>query len=438
MKFAFYTLGCKTNQYETQAMERLLLEKGHEIGAFDEICDGYVINTCSVTAVADKKNRAVIRRCRRENPGAVIAVCGCYSQHDPEAIRALGIDVIGGSGNRQEFVQMLLDAAGAHAHREQVDNALRRREFECLPAGGLEERTRAMLKVQDGCVNFCTYCIIPYTRGPVRSAPLELAVAQAKELANRGYREIVLTGIEIARWGADLPGKPEVTVLIEEICKAVPELRVRLGSLEPRVVTEKFCRRLSALPNLCPQFHLSMQSGCDTVLARMKRKYDTARYYESVELLRKYFPECAVTTDMIVAFPGETEEEFAESLAFIRKCDFADMHIFPYSRRPGTPADKMPGQHNNAVKESRSRAAIAVAEEMSKAYRESWVGRTLEVLFEEKDGDFYTGHAPNYVKVYAEGENLHNEIRAVTVTGVYQDGVIGTVKVDSGQLTVDS
>ena len=438
MKFAFYTLGCKTNQYETQAMERLLLEKGHEIGAFDEICDGYVINTCSVTAVADKKNRAVIRRCRRENPGAVIAVCGCYSQHDPEAIRALGIDVIGGSGNRQEFVQMLLDAAGAHAHREQVDNALRRREFECLPAGGLEERTRAMLKVQDGCVNFCTYCIIPYTRGPVRSAPLELAVAQAKELANRGYREIVLTGIEIASWGADLPGKPEVTVLIEEICKAVPELRVRLGSLEPRVVTEKFCRRLSVFSNLCPQFHLSMQSGCDTVLQRMKRKYDTARYYESVKLLRKYFPECAVTTDMIVAFPGETEEEFAESLAFIRKCDFADMHIFPYSRRPGTPADKMPGQHNNAVKESRSRAAIAVAEEMSKAYRESWVGRTLEVLFEEKDGDFYTGHAPNYVKVYAEGENLHNEIRAVTVTGVYQDGVIGTVKVDSGQLTVDS
>ena len=438
MKFAFYTLGCKTNQYETQAMERLLLEKGHEIGSFEDSCDGYVINTCSVTAVADKKNRAVIRRCRRDNPNAVVAVCGCYSQHDPEAIRALGIDVIGGSGNRQEFVEMLLDAAGAHAHREQVDNALRRREFECLPAGGLEERTRAMLKVQDGCVNFCTYCIIPYTRGPVRSAPLELAVAQAKELANRGYREIVLTGIEIASWGADLPGKPEVTVLIEEICKAVPELRVRLGSLEPRVVTEEFCRRLSALPNLCPQFHLSMQSGCDTVLQRMKRKYDTARYYESVELLRKYFPECAVTTDMIVAFPGETEEEFAESLAFIRKCDFADMHIFPYSRRPGTPADKMPGQHNNATKEARSRAAIAVAEEMSKAYRESWVGRTLEVLFEEKDGDFYTGHAPNYVKVYAEGENLHNEIRAVTVTGVYQDGVIGTAKVDSGQLTVDS
>jgi len=425
MKFAFYTLGCKTNQYETQAMERLLLEKGHEIGHFEEVCDGYVINTCSVTAVADKKNRAVIRRCRRDNPQAVIAVCGCYSQHDPEAVRALGIDVIGGSGQRQEFVEMLLDAAGEKRHEEQVDNALRRREFECLPAGGLEERTRAMLKVQDGCVNFCTYCIIPYTRGPIRSAPLEVAVAQARELAQRGYREIVLTGIEIAGWGQDQPGKPELALLIEEICKAVPDLRIRLGSLEPRVVTEDFCQRLSVFPNLCPQFHLSMQSGSDTVLARMKRKYDTARYYQSVELLRKYFPECAVTTDMIVAFPGETEEEFAESLAFIRKCAFTDMHIFPYSRRPGTPADKMPGQHNNATKEARSRAAIAVAEEMSRTYRESFVGRTLEVLFEEKDGEFYTGHAPNYIKVYAKGENLHNEIRTVTVTGVYQDGVLG-------------
>ena len=424
MKFAFYTLGCKTNQYETQAMEHLLLEKGHEIGSFEEACDGYVINTCSVTAVADKKNRAVIRRCRRDNPQAVIAVCGCYSQHDPEAVRALGIDVIGGSGQRQAFVEMLLDAAGEKRHEEQLDNALGRREFECLPAGGLEERTRAMLKVQDGCVNFCTYCIIPYTRGPIRSAPLEVAVAQAKELAVRGYREIVLTGIEIAGWGQDQPGKPELALLVEEICKAVPDLRIRLGSLEPRVVTEDFCRRLSVFPNLCPQFHLSMQSGSDTVLSRMKRKYDTARYYQSVELLRKFFPECAVTTDMIVAFPGETEEEFAESLAFIRKCAFADMHIFPYSRRPGTPADKMPGQHNNATKEARSRAAIALAEEMSRAYREDFIGRTLEVLFEEREGEFYTGHAPNYIKVYARGENLHNEIRTVTVLEVYRDGVL--------------
>ena len=425
MKFAFYTLGCKTNQYETQAMERLLEALGHEIGHFDEVCDAYVINTCSVTAVADKKNRAVIRRCRRDNPNAVIGVCGCYSQHAPEAVRELGIDVIGGSGGRQEFADLLLAALKTRAHQEKLDNALRRREFEVLPAGGLEERTRAMLKVQDGCVNFCSYCIIPYTRGPIRSAPLELAVEQAKELAERGYREIVVTGIEIASWGADLPGKPEVTALIEAVCNAVPDLRVRLGSLEPRIVTAAFCERLRKLPNLCPQFHLSMQSGCDTVLQRMKRKYDTARYYESVSLLNTYFPGCAVTTDMIVAFPGETEEEFRQSLEFIRKCGFADMHIFPYSRRPGTPADKMPGQHNNATKEERSRAAIAVAEEMSRAYRENLIGTKLEVLFEEKDGAYFTGHAPNYVKVYMEGEGLHNVLRTVTVTEVYEDGVIG-------------
>ena len=428
MKFAFYTLGCKTNQYETQAMEQLLLQKGHEIGTWDEKCQGYIVNTCSVTAVADKKNRAVIRRCRKLHPDAIIAVCGCYSQHDAQAVRALGVDVIGGSAKRQEFVEMLLTAAAEKNHQEAVDEALRRREFEILPAGGLEERTRAMLKVQDGCVNFCSYCIIPYTRGPIRSAPLEVAVEQAKELAGRGYREIVITGIEIASWGVDLPGKPPLTTLLTAICKAIPQTRVRLGSLEPRIITPEFCETLAAYPNLCPQFHLSMQSGCDTVLSRMKRKYDTARYFESVEMLKRYFPGCAITTDMIVAFPGETEEEFAASLEFIQKCGFGDMHIFPYSRRPGTPADKMPGQHDNATKEARSKAAIAVAEEMNRAYREKMVGTKQEVLFEEEAGPFFAGHAPNYVKIYAKGENLHNEIRTVRITALYQDGLLGEIE----------
>ena len=428
MKFAFYTLGCKTNQYETQAMEQLLTLQGHSIGTWDEDCDGYVINTCSVTAVADKKNRAIIRRCRREHPDAVIGVCGCYSQHDAPAVKALGVDVVGGSAHRQEFLEMLLTAAADKHYQEAVDEALRRREFEILPAGGLQERTRAMLKVQDGCVNFCSYCIIPYTRGPIRSAPVELAVQQAKELAQRGYKEIVVTGIEIASWGVDLPGKPELTVLLQAICSAVPQVRVRLGSLEPRIITEAFCQELLKLSNICPQFHLSMQSGCDTVLARMKRKYDTGRYYESVALLQKFFPGCAVTTDMIVAFPGETEEEFAQSLAFIQKCGFADMHIFPYSRRPGTPADKMPGQHDNATKEARSRAAIAVAEEMSLAFRQNMVGSVQAILFEEMEGGFFTGHAPNYMKVYAKGENLHNEVRNVRITGLYEEGLIGEIE----------
>ena len=428
MRFGFYTLGCKVNQYETQAMEHLLRELGHEIGSFEENCDAYIINTCSVTAVADKKNRAMIRRCRRDHPQAVIGVCGCYSQHAPDPVRELGVDVIGGSAKRGQFVEMMLAALSTRQHQESLDNALRRREFEILPAGGLEERTRAMLKVQDGCVNFCTYCIIPYTRGPVRSAPLEICLEQARQLAAMGYREIVITGIEIASWGVDLPGKPEPALMIEEVCKAVPDLRVRLGSLEPRIVTEEFCLRMQKLPNLCPQFHLSMQSGCDTVLQRMKRKYDTARYYESVRLLKEFFPGCAVTTDMIVAFPGETEEEFVESLDFIRKCGFADMHIFPYSRRPGTPADKMPGQHNNATKDQRSRDAIAVAAEMNLSYRENLIGTVQEVLFEEANGDHFTGHAPNYVKIYASGENLHNEIRQVRITGLYKDGLLGEVQ----------
>ena len=408
-------------------MEQLLAEKGHEIGQFSEKCDAYIINTCSVTAVADKKNRAVIRRCRRENPQAVIGVCGCYTQHAPEDVRKLGVDILGGSANRREFIEKLLEAAENKQQQEVLDVALRRREFEILPAGGLSERTRAMLKVQDGCVNFCSYCIIPYTRGPVRSAPLDLVVEQAKQLQEKGYREIVITGIEIASWGVDLEGKPPMADMVAAVCEAVPQLRVRLGSLEPRVITEEFCLRMKEYKNLCPQFHLSMQSGCDTVLSRMRRKYDTARYLESVQLLKKHFPDCAVTTDMIVAFPGETEEEFATSLAFIKECGFADMHIIPYSRRPGTRADKMPGQHDNATKEAHSHAAIAVAAEMSRAYREALIGTEQSVLFEEMDGAYFVGHAMNYTKVYVKSGGEHNTVKNVRILEVFKDGVLGEI-----------
>lgn len=426
MKIAFYTLGCKTNQYETQAMERLLCEQGHEICSFEDDCDCYIVNTCSVTAVADKKNRAIIRRCRREHPQAILGVCGCYSQHAAQAVRELEADVVGGSGGRQQFLEDLLAAAQSRTYQEHLDNALRR-EFEVLPAGGLQERTRAMLKVQDGCTNFCTYCIIPYTRGPIRSAPLETAVAQAKQLEQAGYREIVVTGIEIAGWGKDLPGKPPVWLLIAEICKAVPHLRIRLGSLEPRIVTEEFAAALSGFQNLCPQFHLSMQSGCDTVLARMKRKYNTEEYMESLERLRNAFPGCAITTDMIVGFPGETEEEFEKSLSFIRQCRFADMHIFPYSRRPGTPAAEMPGQLPNAVKEARSRRAIAVAQDMSRCYHQELLGSTQAVLVEGMEGEHSVGHAMNYVKIYIPGAYPRNEIQTVAVKSLYGDGVTGEV-----------
>lgn len=426
MKFACYTLGCKVNQYETQAMEQLLLSLGHQLGSFDEPCDGYIINTCTVTAVADKKNRNVIRRCRKMAPEAVIGVCGCYAQMEPEAAKALGADVVFGSAGRVDFIRAMIEAVGQRQYRQCLDNALQRRSFEFLPAGGLSTRTRAMLKVQDGCNNFCSYCIIPYARGPVRSLPLDRAVEQARQLQQDGYRELVVTGIEIASWGYDCKDGSNLCQLLTAICSAVPQMRVRLGSLEPRVIDETFCQELQGFENLCPHFHLSMQSGCDTVLSRMRRKYDTARYRLSVELLRRYFPGCAITTDMIVAFPGETEEEFEQSLSFIRACAFADMHIFPYSRRPGTPADKMPGQHSNATKAARSAAAIAVAEEMSAQFRRAMVGGIQQVLFEQADGEYFAGHAMNSVLVYVKGTNLHNQVRSVHITGLHRDGVAGT------------
>lgn len=429
MKFAFYTLGCKVNQFETQAMEQRLLALGHTIGTFDEPCDGYIINTCTVTAVADKKNRSVIRRCRRENPQAVVGVCGCYAQVSTEEVRKLEVDVISGSAGREEFLQLMLRAVGERVRLESVDEALKRRKFEFLPAGGLEERTRAMLKVQDGCNNFCSYCIIPYARGPVCSQPLEASVEQAKTLAAAGYREIVVTGIEIASWGWDLKDGSSLGDLLEALCRALPEIRIRLGSLEPRIITEEFCRRLGKYGNLCPQFHLSLQSGSDTVLKRMRRKYDTARYLESVRLLERYFPGCAVTTDLIVGFPGETEQELEESLEFMKTCGFAAMHIFPYSRRPGTPAAAMDGQLGKAEKEARSARAIALAQELERTYLKRLVGSVQQILFEESEGEIlWTGHAPNYTKVYAPGQALHNQILPVRITGLYKDGLLGQIE----------
>lgn len=422
MKFQCYTLGCKVNQYETQALERQLLALGHEQA--DRDCDLLIVNTCTVTAVADRKNRTLIRRLRRENPNAVLGVCGCYAQLKSDEVRALDVDVIGGSGDREAFLQNLLHAARERAPIVAVDEALRRREFEELPAGGLAARTRAMLKVQDGCCNFCTYCIIPYARGPVRSAPLETAVTQAAQLAAEGYREIVLTGIEISSWGRDLKNGKSLIDLLEAICAAVPGVRVRLGSLEPRTITEEFCRRAAALPNLCPQFHLSMQSGCDATLKRMNRKYDTARFYESVELLNRFFDRPAVTTDLITGFPEETEEEFAQTLDFIRRCGFAQMHIFPYSVRPGTPAAKM-RQNPKAVKEERAHRAAAVAAEMHRAYLEGCVGRVYPVLFEQPKNGRFSGHAPNYMEVLADGENLHNIVQNIQIIGIDGDALLG-------------
>jgi len=426
VRAAIYTLGCKVNQYETQAMERELTDRGHELVPFDGPADVYIINTCTVTAVSDKKSRQMIRRARKQNEKAVVAVCGCYAQTKPEEVRALDADLIAGTGDRMQFLDLLESEVREQEPVVRVDKALGRRIFEVLPAGGLAARTRAMLKVEDGCVNFCSYCIIPYARGPVRSLPLETAVEEVRRLREEGYREIVMTGIEISSWGSDFRDGSGLIDLVEAVCRTAEGMRVRLGSLEPRTVTEDFCRRAAALGNLCPHFHLSMQSGCDGTLRRMNRKYDTNRYIQSVKLLNVYFGRPAVTTDLIVGFPGETEEEFSATLDFVRRCGFAEMHIFPYSIRPGTPAAEME-QVPKAVKEDRAARAAAAARELNRAYLSGCVGQVYDVLYEQECGGLYQGHAPNYMVVGTAGEGLHNQIRPTRITGVGDGLLLGEI-----------
>ena len=425
MLAAIYTLGCKVNQYETQAMEQELVRRGHTLVPFDQRADAYIVNTCSVTAVSDKKSRQMIRRCRKLNPDAVVAACGCYVQTHAEEAAGLDVDLIAGTGDRMAFLD-LLEQVTREKQVTLLDDALKRRTFEVLPAGGMAERTRAMLKVEDGCVNFCTYCIIPYARGPVRSLPKEEAVAQTEALRQEGYRELVFIGIEISSWGHDLKNGETLIDLLEAVSAAAGDMRLRLGSLEPRTITEDFCRRAAALPNLCPHFHLSLQSGCDDTLKRMNRKYDTARFRQSVALLNRYFDRPTVTTDLICGFPEETEEEFAQTLAFIQECGFAAMHIFPYSIRPGTKAAAME-QVPPAVKEARAAQAAQAAERMHRAYLEGCVGRVYPVLFEQPRAGRYTGHAPNYMEVAAAGEGLHNIVKNVRITGVDGELLTGEV-----------
>ena len=395
---------------------------------FEAQADVYLINSCTVTATSDKKSRQAVRQARKRAPGALVALCGCYPQVSPEAARQLEADLIGGSGDRRAFLDLLEQLARTREKAVALDDPFRRRVFEALPAGGLEGRTRAMLKVEDGCTNFCAYCIIPYARGAVRSLPVEQAAAQARDLAEAGYRELVLTGIEAVRlWPGPAGTAPAWPRSLLQVCRAVPGMRVRLGSLEPRTVTEDFCAQLAGLPNLCPHFHLSLQSGCDATLARMKRRYTTERYLESVELLRRHFDRPALTTDLIVGFPGETEGEFAQTLSFLQTCAFAQMHIFPYSRRQGTPAAGMPGQIPNGEKARRAHQGAELARAMEKSWLSSWMGQRVAVLFEEEKDGFWRGYTPQYIEVRGKGENLHNRVCPVTLTAVGEGVAFGVV-----------
>ena len=426
MKYSIVTLGCKVNQFETQAMESMLAQRGYEITENGD-ADLVIVNTCAVTAESGRKSRQAIRRLKNDNPGAVTAVCGCFSQISPDEIQALGADVVFGSAKRMEFIDAACAAAEGRAGSVEIDEPFKRYGFEALPAGALEGRTRAYMKIEDGCENFCSYCVIPFARGRVRSMPVEEAERQAARLMAEGYREIIVTGIEVASYGKDLKNGHKLADVVCAIAAAAPSVRIRLGSLEPTVITEDFCSRTAAAGNICPHFHLSLQSGCDGVLKAMRRKYDTARFYEAVELLRRYFPECGLTADLICGFPGETEEQHRQTLSFINRCAFSAMHVFPYSPRPGTRAAAMPGQLSNAEKERRAHEAKAAAEEMSRRYLEGCIGRTLEVLFEtERDGR-WTGHAGNYCEVSAAGEKLHSVVRNVKIDGLSGKKLMGNI-----------
>ena len=426
MKYIISTLGCKVNQYETQAMESFLLERGFERAAEGELAELVIVNTCAVTAESGRKSRQTIRRLRDENPGALLAVCGCYSQLEPGAAEALGADVVFGAAERRRLIDAVEASLADGKRRTEIDEPFKRRELERLPAGAVDHRTRAMLKIQDGCVNFCSYCIIPYTRGRLRSLPPGAAAEETRALAAQGFREIVLTGIEVASYGVDLPGRPGLADVIETVAASAGDMRIRLGSLEPTVITEDFCRRLKATGKLCRHFHLSLQSGCDRTLKAMNRKYDTATFFEKTELLRRYFPGCALTGDLITGFPGETEEDFNATCAFLWKCRLAAMHVFPYSRRPGTPADSMPDQCPKRVKEERAHQAQRLCDSMHRDYLRSCVGQTLPVLFESEEDGSSTGHSDTYMPVKVRGTGLRGQLRDVEIMEVSGDTLLGS------------
>ncbi len=425
MKFSFLTLGCKANQFDTQAMEALVQARGHVLTR--DAPDVLVINTCTVTGEADRKCRQAIRRARRENPDVILAVCGCMAQSDPDAARALGADVVGGAGDRRAFLDAI-EKCCESGFSQVIPTHLRGEGFEYLPAGELDGRTRGLLKIQDGCDNYCAYCIIPYVRGHVRSLPPEDAVAEAVRLRERGVRECVVTGIEISSYGRDLPGRPDLVELTAALCDAAAPMRIHLGSLEPRTVDERFCETLKGYVNLCAHFHLSLQSGCDATLARMRRRYTTADFLRAAERLREAFPGCLLSTDLITGFPGESEAEFAETLAFLEKVSFGAVHVFPYSQRRGTPAAAME-QVPKAVREARARQAIAVAARTKRAFLEAQVGRTLPVLFEDERDGVWRGHARSYVEVHApSAADLHNRECPVRITAAEDDAVTGVIE----------
>ena len=429
-KAALHNLGCKVNAYETEAMQHLLEEAGYEIVPFTQKADVYVINTCSVTNMADRKSRQMLHKAKKNNPDSIVVAAGCYVQtSEKEVLNDLSVDIVIGNDRKHDLVR-LLEEYSLDSVNDTVDDINDgKHDFEELFIDQTKEHTRAFIKVQDGCNQFCSYCIIPYARGRVRSRRFENVIAEVERLAANGFKEVVLTGIHLSSYGVDFEEATGLLELIQAVNAVKGIERIRLGSLEPKIVTEHFASELSKLDKICPHFHLSLQSGCDATLKRMNRKYTTKEYERGCELLRKYFVHPAITTDVIVGFPGETEEEFEQTKAYLEHIHFYEMHIFKYSKRKGTRAAVMPDQIDEQVKAARSEKLIALGHDMSKEFRKFYIGKNEEALFEEKavidDKEYFVGYTKEYVKVAKKtDENLENQIVSGRISGMLTDEIL--------------
>lgn len=429
-KAALHNLGCKVNAYETEAMQHLLEEAGYEIVPFTQKADVYVINTCSVTNMADRKSRQMLHKAKKNNPDSIVVAAGCYVQtSEKEVLNDLSVDIVIGNDRKHDLVR-LLEEYSLDSVNDTVDDINDgKHDFEELFIDQTKEHTRAFIKVQDGCNQFCSYCIIPYARGRVRSRRFENVIAEVGRLAANGFKEVVLTGIHLSSYGVDFEEATGLLELIQAVNAVNGIERIRLGSLEPKIVTEHFASELSKLDKICPHFHLSLQSGCDATLKRMNRKYTTKEYERGCELLRKYFVHPAITTDVIVGFPGETEEEFEQTKAYLEHIHFYEMHIFKYSKRKGTRAAVMPDQIDEQIKAARSEKLIALGHDMSKEFRKFYIGKNEEVLFEEKavigDKEYFVGYTKEYVKVAKKtAENLENQIVSGRISGMLTDEIL--------------
>lgn len=426
---ASFALGCKVNQYESEAIAELFAEKGYEIVGIDEVADVYVINTCTVTNFGDKKSRQLIRKVKRQNENAVVAVVGCYAQTAPQEIMAVeGVNLVIGTKDRGQIVDMVEEYNPQKGVESHVTDIMKERVFEPLSIQKLANRTRAYLKIQDGCSQYCSYCIIPYARGPIRSREPEDVLAEVRRLAENGFKEVVLTGIHVASYGKDSRDTSLLDIL-RQVHEVEGISRIRFSSIEPNVVTEEFAQTMAQLPKVCHHFHLSLQSGCDKTLKEMNRKYDTEKYRQAAALLRKFLPDVALTTDIIVGFPGETEEDFNQCFDFAKEIGFAKIHVFPYSPKKGTPAAERKDQLPNSVKSERSHKLLALSDGMTAEFMQNYVGEIVEVLYEKAvDEGIYEGHTSNYIKVHGKSlKDVSNEIVLTKITHTQGEFAFGEV-----------